>query len=180
MAQRLGHGDTDTGVNSDQGVSVLVADHNRWSRQGIATMLAEAGLSVYEASNGFSALRIALDVGPQLVLIAAELPEMGADELVSRLRSDPATRHAAIVGGHDVVEADASLPLPCDPVALLATVLIALETRRQALAAAPIRSVITSPRGTAPFVEGTSRATSSTRNGGRSGKLRFRSDIETL
>ena len=131
------------GVNGDKRLSVLVADHNRWTRQSLATMLDDAGLSVSEASNGFSALRLALELAPQIVILGPELPEMGTAQLTERLRSDPATRHTAIVGVHDGVDADASLTLPCDTIPLLATVVNALEVRRQELAAAaaPIRSV---------------------------------------
>jgi CheY-like chemotaxis protein len=110
-------------VHGEKRVSVLIADHNRWTRLNLASMLIEAGMLVSEASNGFSALRLALERAPQIVVI-------GGAELSDRLRADPVTRHTAIVGVHDVVDADASLALPCNPVELLATVVQALEARR--------------------------------------------------
>jgi CheY-like chemotaxis protein len=117
-------------VHGEKRVSVLIADHNRWTRLNLASMLIEAGMLVSEASNGFSALRLALERAPQIVVIGPQLPEMGGAELSDRLRADPVTRHTAIVGVHDVVDADASLALPCNPVELLATVVQALEARR--------------------------------------------------
>ena len=168
-------------VIGDERVSVLVADHNRWTRLNVAAALDAAGLSVTEASNGVSAMRTALDLALHIVIIGPELPEIGAVELAEGLRSDPRTRHIAIVGLHNEVDADAALELPCNPIDLLAAVADALETRRHVLAAAPIRSVMASPRGTWPLVEGTSsRSTSRTRNAGRSGKVRLRSGIDTL
>src|SRR5438067_10561336 len=168
-------------MDGDERVSALVADHNRWNRQNLTSVLVEAGMSVTEASNGVSALRLAVELVPQIVVIGPELPEMGAADLARGLRSDPATRHTAIVGVHNVVDADASLDLPCKSVELLATVVEALQVRRQELAAAPIRSVMASARGTVPLAEGaSSRTTSRTRNAGRSGNWRLRSGIETL
>lgn len=167
-------------MNRDSRVSVLVADHNRWSRHRLASVLSESGLTVYEASNGFSAERMALELAPQVLIVGSGLPDLCAAELMARVRSDPATRHTAIVGTHEEVDADASLALPWSPFDLLATVVTALESRRQVLAAAPMRSVMASPRDIAPFIVGASRATSRTRNGGLSGKVRFSSDIDTL
>jgi len=57
----------------------------------------------------------------------------------------------------------------------------ALEARRQTVAAAPIRSVIATPVGARPLVDGGSAwGTSRTRNAGRSGKARLSSGMETL
>jgi CheY-like chemotaxis protein len=145
-------------------------------------MLGDAGLTVTEASNGISALRLALELAPHIVVVGPELPEMSAAELADGLRSDPRTRHTAIVGVHSVVDADASLEMPCNPFDLLGTVVRALEGRRQKLAAeAPTWSVIASARGTWPLGDGVaSRSSSSTRNAGRSGKWRLSNGIETL
>src|SRR5262249_50179218 len=109
------------------------------------------------------------------------LPEMSTPELVHDLRADPRTRHAAIVSVHEVAGADATLRLPCTPVEVLAKLVEALEVRRQAVAAAPMRSVIASPSGAWPLLDAAaSRSTSRTRNGGRSAKWRRSSGIETL
>lgn len=144
-------------------------------------MLSEAGADVLEASNGFTALRMALANATHVAIISGDLPEMDATELVRGLRQDQRTRNIAIVGAHECAEADVAVEFPCGPVELLGSVVSALETRRQAVAAAPIRSVMASALGSWPFVEGgTSRATSRMRNAGRSGKWRLSSGIETL
>jgi CheY-like chemotaxis protein len=168
-------------VTGVERVSVLVADHDRWTRLNLSTMLDEAGLAVSEASNGVSALRVALAQTPHLVILGAELPEMDAAELVQRLRADARTRHTAIIGPRSVADTDASLELPSNALELLATVVEALDARSQAVDAAPIRSVMASARATWPLAAGaSSRATSRIRNAGRSGKWRLSSGIETL
>src|SRR5512143_799820 len=78
-------------------VNVLVVEHDPWTRVSLSNALSEAGLTVTEASNGISALRLALSIGAQVAVIGAELPEMPAAELVRCLRSDSRTCQAAIV-----------------------------------------------------------------------------------
>ena len=144
-------------------------------------MLSDAGADVLEASNGASALRVALADGPHAAIIGRDLSEIGALELARDLRHDERTSNIAIIGVRDSEDVDVAIELPCAPVALLGSLVTALEARCQAVAAAPIRSVIASPLGNWPFVEGaSSRATSRTRNAGRSGKWRLSSGIETL
>jgi CheY-like chemotaxis protein len=135
-------------MNGQPHFGVMVAEHNAWTRHSIATNLRQAGLSVLEASNGVSALRRAVAEAPQVVIVGPALPEMSAPELIDGLRAEPRTQHTAIVGVSDVAGADASLDVTCSADDLLATIVEARETRLQALAAAPIRSVIASARGT--------------------------------
>jgi CheY-like chemotaxis protein len=159
----------------------MVVDHNRWSRLYVTDSLQQLGVSVVEASNGGSALRRALAHVPHAVNVGSGLPELDAPELMYALREDPRTRHMAIVALQEIPDCDADLTLPCTPLDALASILRALEVRRQALTVVPMRSVIASPRGTRPLVEGGSWRTNSTMwSAGQSAKWRFRSDIETL
>ncbi len=167
-------------MNGLSQLGVMLAEHNAWTRQSIASNLRQAGLSVVETSNGASALRKALVDAPHVVIVGSELPEMGAPELINGLRSEARTQHTALVGIHDLAGIDAWLNLPCSPVDLLATILEALEVRRQTLAVAPMRSVRASARGTSPLGTAPSRSISRMRKGGRSAKWRFSSGIETL
>ena len=169
-------------VNGLNHLNVLVVDHDPWTRLHVTAALDEVGVvHVAQASNGMTALRLALENPPHVVIVGSALPELSATELMEDIRSNSRTHSAAIVGVQEVTGADAHLPNSCSPVDLLATVVEALEVRRQAVAAAPIRSVIASPRGTWPLVEGdSSRSSSRTRNGGRSGNGRLSSDIETV
>jgi CheY-like chemotaxis protein len=147
-------------------LSAIVVDHNPWTRLRLTDALNDAGVQVKQASNGMTALRLALANPPHVMVLG---------------RDDPRTLHVAIVGVRDAVDADASLALPCSPLEVLATVVDALEIRRQAVAGMPIRSVMASPRGTWPLADADSaRSSSRTRNGGRSAKWRLSSGIETL
>ena len=150
----------------------------------MVSILEEAGFAVEQASNGVSALRLAERGAPHVVLIGQDLPEISPLEVASTLRSDPRTRHAALVevGSRGMrLALDASLAEAGHPVEVLAAVVMALEVRQGDPAAAPMRSVSTSPWGTWPLLSAAlSHSTSRIRNAGRSGKWRMSSGIETL
>jgi DNA-binding response OmpR family regulator len=87
----------------------------------MSSMLAEAGFKVAEASNGMSALRMALDAQPQIVVIGRGLPEISAADVMRSLNSDHRMRHTAVV----------QVENPCNAIELLATVVSALEARHE-------------------------------------------------
>jgi CheY-like chemotaxis protein len=166
-----------------QRLSVMVVDHNPWTRLSLTAGFRQDGVDVVEASNGVSALRKALMDAPHVVVLGSELPELSAPDVMLGLRSDPRMRHTAIVAltnGEAAADADAALALPWTPVDLLATLVEALELRPQTQAAIPMRSVIASPFGAASAEAVVSGSTSRTRKAGRSGKWRLSSGIETL
>jgi CheY-like chemotaxis protein len=126
-------------VSNPKPIRVLVADHDRWTRFSITNVLRETGFGIHEASNGMSALRMAAEASPQIVLIGQQLPEISVVEVVRTLRADRRTRHAAVVQCQTDrqaslitpgVDVDGRLHLPCSPIDLLATLVNALEARR--------------------------------------------------
>ena len=127
-------------VDRLQDLSVMVVDHNRWSRLYVTDSLQQLGVSVVEASNGGSALRRALVDVPHAVIVASGLPELDAPELMHALHEDPRTRHTATVALQDIPDCDADLTLPCTPLDALASIVSALEVRRQALTVVPMRA----------------------------------------
>jgi CheY-like chemotaxis protein len=135
-------------------LNVMVVEFDRWTRLHVTTALDELGVSVAEASNGVTALRRALAEAPHVVIVGSQLPELGASELLSGLRADPRTRNTAVVGLTNVADGDAALQLPCTTRELLTSVASALEARRQTVAGAPIRSVIATPAGARPPLDG--------------------------
>jgi CheY-like chemotaxis protein len=160
-------------------LSVLIVDHDPWTRLHLTSALSDLGVQVAHASNGMTALRRAQAQAPHVMIVGSSLPELSAPDLVRSLRADPRTNQTAIVGVHNVVDADATLQLPCTPFDILSTVVEALEEmRRQAVATTPIRSVSASPRGSSGLTE--SSSSSRTRNPIRSAKWRLSSGIETL
>jgi CheY-like chemotaxis protein len=159
----------------------MVVDFDRWTRLRVTTALDELGVSVTEASNGVSALRRALADAPHVVIVGSRLPELGARELLAGLRSDPRTRHTAVVGLAKAVDGDTDLQLPCTSRELLVSVANALEARRQTVAAKPTRSVNASPLAARRLAGGgVSAATTRPRNAGRPGKTRLSDGINTL
>jgi DNA-binding response OmpR family regulator len=162
-------------------LNVLVVDHDPWARTNVTSALDDSGIRCGEASNGVTGMRKALADAPHVVILGSALPELSTPELMLGLRTDPRTCHAAIVGVDDVVDADACLRLPCSSVEVLATLVEALEVRRQAAVAAPTRSVTGAPVGAWPPVEaGAARSSARTRNDGRATRWGRRGGIETL
>lgn len=77
--------------------TVMVVMHDLWGRQPIASLLAEAGYQVIEASNGASGMRLAELHQPDAVLLAGRLPELDIDLLVDELRSRRCTRRIPVI-----------------------------------------------------------------------------------
>ncbi len=195
VAGRPGTAHTHAPVSGRERISVLVADHDKWTRLNLSTMLDDAGFHVEQASNGITAMRLAEMAQPQIVLLRHNLPELGAADVLHMLRTDRRTRHCAVLQlqdcavADDELDSDGLLNLPCLPVELLATVIDALETRHavrgsvapsQVEAGVPIRSVSASMRAWPLVATGAAQATSKMRNAGRSGKCLRSSDIDTL
>jgi DNA-binding response OmpR family regulator len=120
-------------------VNVLIADYDRWSRLCVSGALSTAGFSVEEASNGMSALRLARDTRPHVVIVGRDLPEIAPTDLVGLLRADPRTHDAAVLqlshNPESAVEADGTISLPCMPIELFTSVLEALASRQAGRAA---------------------------------------------
>ena len=89
----------------------------------MSSMLVEAGFDVAEASNGMSALRMALDAPPQIVVFGRGLSEISAADVIRSLNSDRRTRRTAVV----------QVENPANAIELLATIVSALEARHSVL-----------------------------------------------
>jgi len=72
---------------------LLIEDHAALSA-AMAELLNREGFEVRTASSGGEGLKFALDFRPQLILCDLNLPDMGGQEVIRRLRSNPVTRHA--------------------------------------------------------------------------------------
>jgi CheY-like chemotaxis protein len=73
-------------------MQILVALHDRWARLVLARALSQAGFGVAEASNGISALRLAAQTRPDVVVLGGQLPELGVGDVRRALKADPLTR----------------------------------------------------------------------------------------
>ena len=117
---------------SDRGDrTVLVVDDDPFIVAALAELLEDHGLDVHTATNGFSALRLAGELRPAIILLDIALPERSGKDLLHDFRAEPATHDAAIVivTGHadnlsdsDLAEADGIVTKPFDVGDLVLTV----------------------------------------------------------
>lgn len=152
--------------------SALIVDDDVVTRAMLAEILEEEGFNVSTASNGFSALRLAAEHRPQLIVLDLVLPELSGFEVLRELRGNHDTRDTAIVvvSGNAAMlsaaqraELDAVVGKPFDINTLIAAVHRAVEDARHR--AAEVQRV-------APLVPGhervrTRRTAPARRTGGR-------------
>jgi CheY-like chemotaxis protein len=84
---------------------LLIDDHAALSAV-MAELLNREGLEVRTALSGEEGLKFASDFRPQLILCDLNLPDLSGQEVIRRLRSNPATRHAYSVILTAMSEAD--------------------------------------------------------------------------
>jgi DNA-binding response OmpR family regulator len=108
----------------------LVVENDPWIRLVMCDLLAQAGYRVAQASNGFSALRLAQREPLAMVLLDRVLPERSGLSVLAELRAAPATAHVPVivVSRHSqilrdaVMQADAVIAKPFAIDTLLAEV----------------------------------------------------------
>lgn len=123
------------------GARVLSVDDNEGNRYLRRRVLENAGFRVEEAETGHGALALAA-IGPDLVLLDVNLPDISGTEVCRRLRADPATSaipvvqvSATSVASADRTEgldsgADAYLTEPVEASELVAVVRALLRSHR--------------------------------------------------
>ena len=77
--------------------AVLNVDDNAANRYVKSRVLRQAGFQVLEAATGESALRLAAESRPDLVLLDINLPDISGLDVARRLRQDPQTRGIPII-----------------------------------------------------------------------------------
>lgn len=111
--------------------AILIAEDNPDSRDALRTLLEAYGYRVVEAENGEEAVRMALTIGPDLVLMDIMMPQMDGLEATRRLRETPEMGGVPIValtamaGSREMAMAagcDAYLTKPIDIPRLLETI----------------------------------------------------------
>jgi DNA-binding response OmpR family regulator len=76
---------------------ILVIEHNAWIRTELVAHLADAGYQVREASNGFTGLRLARGVVPDLIVLGGALPEVASVQVREELWGDTSTRSVPVI-----------------------------------------------------------------------------------
>jgi two-component system sensor histidine kinase/response regulator len=116
--------------------TALVVDDDVFVLSALAELLEDDGFDVQTATNGFSALRRAVQARPSVILLDLALPERSGGELLEDLRADPTTRDLAIVlvtGNADRLteaqraEVDGVVNKPFDAAYLLETIQHAIQ-----------------------------------------------------
>lgn len=112
---------------------VLIVDDESNNRLLLATLLSHAGHTPLEAGDARSAIAIAAEKQPSLIIVDLSLPDMPGSELIRRLRANPrtatskialytATRSdAATVELRELYGLSAIIPKPGDPKEVLQT-----------------------------------------------------------
>jgi CheY-like chemotaxis protein len=106
---------------------ILIVDDESNIRFLVRITLENAGYEVIEAHHGAAALERTRESPPALIVTDLMMPVMGGRELIRRLRADPATASIPILvlsgnAALDAGEADAALPKPFDPQALVESI----------------------------------------------------------
>ncbi|OIP70014.1 MAG: two-component system response regulator [Oscillatoriales cyanobacterium CG2_30_40_61] len=77
--------------------TVMVVEDSVTQREMICSLLKQNGLQVSIATDGVEALEEVQKKRPDLMVLDIVMPRMNGYELCRRLKSDPKTRHIAIV-----------------------------------------------------------------------------------
>ena len=95
---------------------ILVVDDEPAQRFALRRIFERAGHEVIDAGEGAAALRAVRESPPDLVVTDMMMPVMGGDELIRRLRAEPATAGIPILAAsgdpHLAVGADAVVVKP--------------------------------------------------------------------
>jgi DNA-binding response OmpR family regulator len=111
--------------------TALVVDDDVFIVSALAELLDEEGYDVHTASNGFSAMRLALEYRPAVILLDLVMPERSGADILTELRNDASTREMAIVivtanaqllTDAQIAATDGVIPKPFDVPELLETV----------------------------------------------------------
>jgi two-component system cell cycle response regulator DivK len=120
-------------LRSDRQPLVVVVEDHADSREMYVHCLAISGFRTAEAGNGQEAIRLAVELRPDLIVTDLSLPGLDGCEVIGRLKADVATRNIPIIAltAHaDLTSAlrarqagcSAFLAKPCLPDALVAEV----------------------------------------------------------
>jgi two-component system cell cycle response regulator DivK len=130
---------TEANENSLSKPVILIADDNSDSRDALRALLEAYGFSVSEAENGEEAVRNALKLHPDLILMDIMMPRVDGCEATRRLRASedfrqvPILALTAMVGSQDLAigaGCDAYLNKPIEIPTLLRTIRSWLEKGR--------------------------------------------------
>jgi DNA-binding NtrC family response regulator len=86
MASRLLNGTIIIGAHAMPAASILVIDDDRLTRWTVSTLLGRVGYHIHEAATGRDGLAAIEEIGPNLVLLDIELPDMDGFAVLVKVR----------------------------------------------------------------------------------------------
>jgi DNA-binding NtrC family response regulator len=89
---------------------ILVVDNDLRSREIIARFLRESGYEVEQADDGLKAIAMLSDNGFALLICDVVMPQLGAFELIGRMRSLSLSTAVILISGHPDLLAQQNLP----------------------------------------------------------------------
>jgi len=84
-------------MRDPEGATVLVVEDYPAARKALCLLVGSSGAAAYGAEDGASALALATEKKPDLILCDLRLPRMDGFELLRRLRADPILRSIRVV-----------------------------------------------------------------------------------
>jgi len=79
------------------GKTILYAEDNEFNRKIVRQALRQTSYRLIEAPDGETAVTMARDVLPDLILMDVQLPKLSGLDATRRLRADPRTAHIPLV-----------------------------------------------------------------------------------
>ncbi|MCC7540608.1 MAG: response regulator [Deltaproteobacteria bacterium] len=116
---RRGGGPAGADLERARGLHVLVVDDFDDNREMYAEYLAHVGMRVSQARDGHDAVRKAIDLSPDLIVMDLSLPDLDGWDATRLLRADPRTARTPIVAvtGHAIgTHAATARAVGCDEV----------------------------------------------------------------
>ncbi|MGH2621403.1 MAG: adenylate/guanylate cyclase domain-containing protein [Anaerolineales bacterium] len=97
VPDRLSFGEVDLSSAFGRPPRILVADDDWLNRDLLQAYLTTSGCEVVTAADGETALRLALNLPPDLALIDVQMPRLDGLKLCHKLKNTPATRFVPVV-----------------------------------------------------------------------------------
>ena len=90
-------GESTAGADFDAHARILNVDDSEEHRYSLSRLLARAGFDVSEAQNGTEAIRQAMEIKPDLVLLDIRLPDASGYDVCKALKENPETAGISVV-----------------------------------------------------------------------------------